>query len=138
MKPASFVSPKRIDHNGAPIIYANTINPERNIDVIYEAIQSMPDDTIMRGDRDPAGRSYVYFRCPSKNENEDKNLIEVNNVRYYRREAQKIMTASVNAMYNKSNIYSKLKNKESVEEFRNYAEDFTLQKDFTVKELKIL
>ena len=61
MQAALMNSPKRTDHEGAPLVYMSAIKPERNLHIIYEAIKTLPDSAVLQADQDIKGRHYVFF-----------------------------------------------------------------------------
>ena len=66
MKSVSAQIPKRIEHEGAPLLYMSPTKPARNISIIYQAIKDMPIGTVLQADHDAAGRPYVFFRGRQK------------------------------------------------------------------------
>ena len=96
MKATAFQVPKRIEHEGAPLVYMSPTKPARNLGLIYEAIKDLPDSTVLQADHDANGRPYVFFPGESKT-SKRKDPVKQQNLSYYRHELGHILETSVAA-----------------------------------------
>ncbi len=74
----------------------------RNALIISDAIEHMPDQTVVRADWDNQGRPYLFF---SGRSNElDHGLIKAANIRYHRLELANMVAATIEAIWSSKTL----------------------------------
>jgi hypothetical protein len=137
MKSVSAQIPKRIEHEGAPLLYMSPTKPARNISIIYQAIKDMPIGTVLQADHDAAGRPYVFFPGQTKI-SKNTSSITKQNLAHYRHEMGHILDTSLAAAKKNEGKSSVKTDAAAAEKLQKIAMLKPGQGDFTVGELKPL
>ena len=137
MKPISAQIPKRIEHEGAPLIYMSPTKPARNLSIIYQAIKDMPIGTVLQADHDPTGRPYVFFPGQTKT-SKNTSSIKQQNLAHYRHEMGHILDTSLAAAKKTESKSSVKTDPAAAEKLQKIVMLKPGQGDFTVGELKPL
>ncbi len=74
----------------------------RNTLIISDAIEHMPDQTVVRADWDNQGRPYLFF--PGQTNEFDHSLIKAANIRYHRLEMANIIAATIEAIWSSKTL----------------------------------
>jgi hypothetical protein len=137
MKPVSAQIPKRIEHEGAPLIYMSPTKPARNLSIIYQAIKDMPIGTVLQADHDANGRPYVFFPGQTKI-SKNTSSIKKQNLAHYRHEMGHILDTSLAAAKKNEGKSSVKTDAAAAETLQKIAMLKPAQGDFTAGELKPL
>jgi hypothetical protein len=135
MKPVISWGTKRIDHEGAPLVYMNPAKPARNLSIIYEAIKDLPDSAILQADHDQKGLPYVFFPERPK-ASKKKDPVKQENLMHYREELRKILGESMAAAKRNENNSSNKINANAIESLKKIAIFMPSQSDFTAGQLR--
>lgn len=137
MKPVSAQIPKRIEHEGAPLLYMSPTKPARNLSIIYQAIKDMPIGTVLQADHDANGRPYVFFPGQTKI-SKNTSSIKKQNLAHYRHEMGHILDTSLAAAKKNEGKSSVKTDAAAAEKLQKIVMFKPGQGDFTVGELKPL
>lgn len=94
--------------DAAPFVRLSPTKGMRNASILYEAIRSMPDGTLLRGDFDKKARPLVYFPDRPPKKVELKSPIKAKNIDADRRELANFLSSIVEAAYTSADPSTKL------------------------------
>ncbi len=98
----------KIQNDGAAFVPLSPHKGVRNASIIYEAIKSMPDRTLIRGDFDKHSRPLIYFpeRPPKKVGTMGPDAVDAKNISHDRAEFASFMRSIVEAAYKAAPVKS--------------------------------
>lgn len=94
--------------DGAPFVRLSPTKGMKNASILYEAIKSLPDGTLLRGDFDKRATPLVYFPEKPPKKVEIKSPIKAKNIEAGRKELASFLSSIVEAAYTSADPATKL------------------------------
>lgn len=94
--------------DGAPFVRLSPTKGMKNASILYEAIKSLPDGTLLRGDFDRRAKPLVYFPEKPPKKVEIKSPIKAKNIEAGRKELANFLSSIVEAAYMSADPATKL------------------------------